>query len=187
MRTPVKFLLAFIVMTTVFSCSSSLKVTNDYDKAADFSTYKTFGFYKHTTEGSVSELNANRIMNAIRANLTAKGYTEQNSNPDMLVNAVTILKDKQAVSATTNYYGYGGLYRPYGYWGGGMATGYTTVNTYNYKDGSLSIDIVDNKTNKMVWQGIGNKDIDKAPKDPDATITDAVTKIMAGFPPGAKK
>ena len=39
----------------------------------------------------------------------------------------------------------------------------------------------------MVWQGTGNAEIDKAPKDPDAAIKAAVTKILADFPPDTKK
>jgi hypothetical protein len=43
--------------------------------------------------------------------------------------------------------------------------------------------MVDTKTTKMVWQGIGNKEIDKVSKDPDGDIKAAVTKILADFPP----
>ena len=176
-----------VCVALLASCGSSLKVSTDYDKSANFSGYKTFNFYNLKTTGSVSQLNADRIANAIRADLIRKGFTETTSNPDLMVNAVTILKDKQSTTATTNYYGYGGIYRPYGYYGGMSAVGYTTVNTYNYKDGSLVIDVVDSKTNKLVWEGTGNKDIDKAPKNPEEAINAGVTLIMAGFPPGAKK
>jgi hypothetical protein len=43
---------------------------------------------------------------------------------------------------------------PYDNYGGAGASGYTTYNAYEYKDGSLIIDIVDGKINKMVWLGI---------------------------------
>ncbi|HRI21320.1 MAG TPA: DUF4136 domain-containing protein [Panacibacter sp.] len=169
------------------SCGTSVKVTSDYDKAASFTAYKSFSVYNLKTTGSVSQINADRIANAIKADMIKKGFVENNSNPDLMINAVTVLKDKQQVTSTTNYYGYGGLYRPYGYWGGGIASGYTSVNTYDYKNGTLQVDIVDAKTQKMVWQGTGDADIDKTPKDPDAFITGAVTKIMADFPPGNVK
>ena len=180
----IKTLVLFCLCVALFTaCESTLKVTNDYDKSVNFSGYKTYSFYDLKTSGSVSKLNADRIINAIKAELARKGFKETGSSPDLFVNAMTILKDKQEVTATTNYYGYGGAYRPYGYYGGAGASGYTTYNTYEYKDGSLIIDIVDAKTNKMIWEGIGNKDIDKAPKDPDAAIKNAVTSIMATFPP----
>src|SRR6187399_328936 len=184
----IKILSLFIVGAALLTaCESTLKVTHDYDKSVNFSGYKTYGFYDFKTSGSVSQLNADRIINAIKAELSRKGLKETGSNPDLLVNAMTILKDKQEVTATTNYYGYGGAYRPYGYYGGAGASGYTTYNTYEYKDGSLIIDIVDTKTNKMIWEGIGNKDIDHAPKNPEEAINKAVAAIMANFPPGTGK
>ena len=165
------------------SCAPQLKVTSDYDKQVNFTRYKTFKFYNLKTTGSVSQLNADRIVEAIRANLRNKGMVETTDNPDLMVNAVTILKDKQSAIANTDFYGYGGLYRPYGYWGVVGGTGYTTVNTYNYIDGSLVIDIVDARTNKLVWEGTGNKDIDHAPDDPDKAINDGVYRIMQSYPP----
>jgi hypothetical protein len=38
----------------------------------------------------------------------------------------------------------------------------------------------------MIWQGSGNKDIDKAPKNPEEVINAAGAQIMANFPPGTK-
>ena len=65
-------------------------------------------------------------------------------------------------------------------------TRYTTYNLQNYKDGSLLVDIADAKTNKLVWEGIGNKQVNKPIKDPDKEIPAMVTSIMAGFPPKEK-
>lgn len=177
-----QFLLIITLSIVAASCGSTLKVTTDYDKSANFSNYKSFSIYSVKTTGSVSQLNADRIVNAIKGEMVAKGFKYVESNGDLTINAITILKDKQAVSASTNYYGYGGLYRPYGYYGGmGMASS-TSVSTYNYKDGSLTIEMVDTKSTKMVWQGIGNKEIDGVSKDPDTAIKNGVNKIMASFP-----
>lgn len=178
--------MGLIIAVCAVSCSPALKVTNDYDKAADFKSYKSFSFINIKTSGSVSQLNADRIVNAIKDEMIRKGFIYSESNPDLHVNAITILKDKQTISASTNYYGYGGAYRPYGYYGGGMASGSTTVSTYEYKDGSIAVEMVDVKSAKMVWQGIGNKEIDKPSSDPDAAIKEAIGSIMATFPPGVK-
>jgi hypothetical protein len=66
------------------------------------------------------------------------------------------------------------------------ATGYTTYNVQNYKDGSLIIDIVDAKSKNLIWEGIGNEEIDKPLKDPDTAIPAAVASILAKYPPGAQ-
>ncbi len=162
----VNFYFIALASMIIASCGTTVNVSSDYDRANNFSGYKTFSVDDPKTKGQVSSLNAERIVNAIKAEMTKKGFTESASNPDLHINAMTFLKDKQSVTANTNFYGYGGGYRSYGYWGGGGVTGTTTYNTYNYKDGSLIIDIVDTKTNKLVWTGTGNAEIDKARKIP---------------------
>lgn len=172
-----------------YSCSPTVKVTTDYDHAANFGEYKTFAVYDlKAQQGQVNQLNVDRVTKAIRNEMLAKGFTES-SNPDLKVNAVSILKNKTQVTADSNFYGYGGMYRPYGYWGGGamMGGGTTTFNSYDYVDGSLIIDIVSAKTDKLVWQGIGNAEIDSKPDNPEQFINDAIKKILAGFPPGTVK
>lgn len=181
-----KYIFILLGLSTFMACSPSLKVTSDYDKAVSFQPYKTFAINTvDSSKQAISQLNEDRIINAIKSELSKKGFTENTASPDLLVHAVTVLKDRKSVSSNTDYYGYGGGYRPWG-WGGGMGvTGYTTYNVQDYKDGSLIIDIADAKTQKLVWEGIGNKEIDKPLDNPDAEIAAAVASILAKFPPGA--
>jgi len=180
------WLTACFLAAMSISCSPGIRVSTDFDKTVNFGSYKTFNIYNLKITGSVSQLNADRIVAAIKNEMISKGYTESGSNPDLMVNAVTILKDKQAVSTTTNYYGFGGLYRPYRHFGMGMSTGVTTTRTYDYKDGSLTIDMVDSKTQKMIWQGIGNKELDRAPKNTEEYIRAGVASILKDFPSAQK-
>lgn len=178
------FFLSAAFAITMVACGPSLKVTSDYDKAANFTQYKTFAIDTFRMTQRISQLNANRIINAVKAEMTNKGFTENTASPDLRVNIATILKDQQSVTANTDYYGYGGVYRPW-VWGGGMGVnGYTTYNVQNYKDGSLIIDIGDANTKNLIWEGIGNQEIDKPLKDPDTQIPAAVASIMKSFPPG---
>ncbi|WP_166921538.1 DUF4136 domain-containing protein [Flavobacterium poyangense] len=183
-------LIPMLLLVLFYSCSPTVKVTTDYDHATNFSEFKTFAVYDlKAQEGQVSQLNVDRVTRAIRAEMIAKGFSETANNPDLKVNAVSILKNKQSVTADSNFYGYGGMYRPYRYWGGGMMGGgaTTTFNTYNYVDGSLVIDIVSAKTQKLIWQGIGNSQIDKTPNNPEEFISNSIKKILEGFPPGLAK
>ncbi|MBV7529735.1 DUF4136 domain-containing protein [Chitinophaga sp. sic0106] len=171
------------------ACGPTLKVTHDVNSQANFTNYKTFAVYNPGTRGnaraSVSELNRNRVDQGIIAAMTAKGYTQADtSTADLLVNPITVAKQGQSVTANTDYYGYGGFYRPYGYWGGGMgmASSNTTYNVDKYIDGSLIIDVVDRSDRKLLWQGVGNSQIDGPIKDPDTKIPEAVSKIMESFP-----
>ena len=178
-----RFMQSLILLMAVvfFAACSSVKVSSDYDRMAEFSKYKSFSFFQLTDKGpGLSELNRDRIVNAIKAEMIKKGFTENNSNPDLLVNATAILKTEKQVTANT--YGYGGYYRPYYYRAGYGGT--TTINVSEYKDGSLVIDLIDAASKKLIWEGTGNKEIDVPLKDAEKIIPAAVAKILAKYPPG---
>ncbi len=174
-------LVAIVLMT---ACGPTLTVTNDYDHTADFSKFHTFRIVKLEQQyQALSQFNQTRVINAVRAQMLAKGFTEM-ENADMLVNITSVLKNEKEIVA--NSYGYGGGYRPYAWGGGNMST---TVNVQNYVAGSLIIEVANASTNKLIWEGIGNQDIDSPSSNPEQAINTAVQKIMASFPPGmqAKK
>jgi hypothetical protein len=180
--------LGLLIVLAVLSCEPTLKVSSDFDKSVDFKQYKSYWLFEGDSfKTAVSELNRGRIINSIKNEMAKKGFTEDHANPGVLVNTVAIVSKKVSVSANTDYYGYGGYYRPY-YWGGGMGGGSSTTsyNVEHYKDGSLIIDIVDASSKKLIWQGIGNSKIDEPLKDPDNQIPKAIQKIMEGFPPKKK-
>ncbi|NJO25735.1 MAG: DUF4136 domain-containing protein, partial [Bacteroidia bacterium] len=141
----------------IISCKPTLKVTADYDRTADFSAYKTFGMYFMLTSNNVNQLNEQRVWNSIRSEMIKKGYKEDSNNPDLVVNVATVLKNKKYISATATSYGYGGIHRPYSYWG---APGYATVRATDYKEGSLVIDVVDTRTKRLVWEGAANAEFE---------------------------
>ena len=170
------FLTAAILLT---ACGPTLTVTNDYDHTADFSKFHTFRIVKLEQQyQALSQFNQTRVINAVRAQMLAKGFTES-ENADMLVNITSVMKNEKEIVA--NSYGYGGGYRPYAWGGGNMST---TVNVQNYVAGSLIIEVANASTTKLIWEGIGNQDIDSPSSDPEKAINTTVQKIMASFPPG---
>lgn len=170
------------LLLLMVSCGPTLQVTSDYDHSANFSNYKTFRIVKlEQQQQTINQLNQNRIIEAVRSEMKSKGFTEV-EDADLFVNIVVILKDEKQLTANT--YGYGGGYRPYA-WGGGYSS--TTVNVENYKNGSLIVEVADAKTKNLLWEGIGNRDIDSPSSNPDQAIKDAVKSIMASFPPGMNK
>lgn len=98
-----------LLMAMVTSCSS-VKVASDYDKNANFSSYKTFAFYKTGIDkAEISDLDKRRILRAIESEMLAKGFTKS-ENPDLLVSIFT--KSREKVNVYNNGWG------PYGYgWG----------------------------------------------------------------------
>jgi hypothetical protein len=179
-----KAMLVITAIALLSSCSQTLQVTTDYDRSANFSTYKTFRFSVLATTVNVNELNQDRIINSIRREMTRKGYVENNNNPDLVITALTILKNKKQLSISGS--NYGSFYTPRGYWGVPSSI-YGNVQAHEYKDGTLLIDITDTKTEKLVWEGKGYSTLTKQPKNPEEVTSRAVSKIMASFPSGSQK
>ena len=165
----------------ILTSCSSVKVVSDYDTKVDFSTYKTFAFYKKGIDkASVSDLDKKRIMRAIENELIGKGFTKS-ENPDLLVSIFT--KSREQVNVTDNNlgYGFGWGYNPWFF-------GSTNLNINQYTEGTLFIDFIDKNKNELIWQGIGSgamkmSNIDKK----EERINEFVNKIILAYPPNQKK
>ena len=162
------------------SCSS-VKVVSDYDTKVDFTSYKTFAFYKKGIDkASVSDLDKKRIMRAVEAELVAKGFSKS-ANPDILVSIFTKSREQVNVSDNNIGIGWGWGYNPWFY-------GRTNININQYTEGTLFIDFIDKNTNELIWQGIGSgamkmSNIEKK----EERINEFVYKIISTYPPGLKK
>ena len=77
--------LASVCLTLLGTIALAQSVTYDFDRAANFSSYKTYAWTRGTE--LTDELNHARVVRAIDATLVAKGLTrvEPSSNPDVLV------------------------------------------------------------------------------------------------------
>jgi len=170
------FLACILVITA--SCSS-VKVSSDFDKTAGFASYKTYAFTPEALGLPLDDINRNRVLGAIETELAAKGFTKNETSPDVLID-VTIKGEQKQTATATNTGGYG--YGRYGY-GGGFST--TTINYDTYVDGTMFIDMIDASKKQLVWQGRGTKTIepDASQKKREENINYAVKQIFMQYPP----
>ncbi len=150
--------LVLFAITAAFGMS----VKSDYQKTYDFSHLHTFAF--KTDRASNDPLNTNtieagRIQSALAAQLEANGFTQSSQNPDFIVAFYATTKEKTSVQSTGigGGFGYGrGFGWGYGIPGGGRwRWGYgPDIWTTNYTQGCVMADIVDPKTNELVWRGV---------------------------------
>jgi hypothetical protein len=179
------FLFSLLILLGA-SCSSSVSVTSDYDKLADFAKYKTYAFSQEALKLPIGDLNQARVIAAVETEMAAKGFSKS-ENPDIIVDILVKAQEKVDATATTSgtgyYGGYGGM--RYGY-GGGFTT--TSINYDEYIEGTMFITFVDVSTQKIVWQGRGTKTIDEdANADKrEANINAAIKAIIAEYPPQQK-
>jgi hypothetical protein len=162
------FLSIALVSAAAFtSCGPTTHI--EVAQNVNFSNYKTFAWANdsgvNTANRANNDIVDNNIKNAVSAELTSKGWRETTQNPDVLLNYnVTVQKGKKKVSQPNYSYPYSGyFYRPFRrgmgyYYNPGFFSGYTTY-TVPIKEGTLTVNMVDTKTNKLVWQGYATGDI----------------------------
>jgi hypothetical protein len=168
----------------LFGCASGPDIRADYDKAADFGKYRTYGFVAQagTDTGDFKSLSTQILQNAAARQMESRGYT-RSDNPDLVVNFKGKLEEKVDVDSTpAPYYGpgwgYGGWYgAPYGGWGG------TQVTTRRYNVGTLVMDVVDREKRQVVFQGGVEGVVTKeAMQNREAAINRAVEYIFSKYP-----
>jgi hypothetical protein len=167
-----------LIITGLISCGPSIRVFSDYDKDLKVTDYKTFTWLdakaiegKGTNPLYYNELNDKRIKTAINAEMAAKGYRMLESNGELEMHYHIVVEDKTSVS--TEPYGY--TYGPY--WLG------RRVNVYQYREGTLIVDVMDKKTSTLVWRGWATDVITKeVTKNPEKAISDAVQAIYKKYP-----
>lgn len=185
MKKKILHTLSIVVMALIMSSCSSVKVASDYDRGADFSSYKSFAFYKTGIDkAEISDLDKRRILRAIEKEMLAKGFTKS-EEPDLLVSIFT--KAQQRVDVYNNAWGWGAWGPGWGpAWGPGWGWGWNQPTATTRTEGSLFIDLIDAKKKELVWQGLGRGYLSDNLEKKEDRIREFVTKIMELYPPGAE-
>ncbi len=172
---------ATLWMAGIAGCASKPEIRADTDPSADFSAYKTFGFFDDlaTNRSQYSTMITSRLKDATRRQLQMRGYREVERDPQLLVNFNTNVESLTEMhgAPTTGFYGYrAGMY---GAWSSYPADVYTT----QYKQGTLAIDVVDAAKKQLVWQGIAQARLtEKMMHNPTPAIDSIVADIFAKYP-----
>jgi hypothetical protein len=178
----------FASVLGVVSCATGPDIRVDKDPSADMSSYKTFGFFDAvaTDRAQYSTIITSRLKEATRTQLENKGYKYEEANPDLKANFYLKVQEKQEIQSTPSagvgFYGYRAGY--YGAWAGYPQD----IQTINYREGTLSIDLVDAQKGQLVWQGVANGRVtDEMRKNPGPAVDAVVAQIFSNFPnPPAK-
>jgi hypothetical protein len=170
---------AFCSILVVCGCASGPEIRVDMDPTANMRSFKTFAFFQPVSADSsqYTTLIGSRLRQATRAQLERIGFVYSENDPDLRVNLFLKVVDKQQVrSSGSGYYSYRGGY--YGTW-----SGYPYVETVDYREGTLSIDLVDARRKQLVWQGVAEGEVsDEALKDPGPAVEKVVTRMFSNFP-----
>ena len=164
MKRSMKWLGAGVVLAFVLaSCSSTAHIEKDDD--ADFSRYKTFAWIDKDGEGKEdrnrnNDLTEQKIRDAVNKELEKNaGWKQVKNKPDVLL-SYDVLVEKSIKESNNPVYSnpYSRLvYNPYTR---RYATIYYPSRFVGYerdersiKEGTVTISMIDTKTDKTVWQG----------------------------------
>ncbi len=160
---------------------STLETSVDYDKAVDFSQYKTFSY--RDTGDFKDQLWAKRIENVLSDTLAAKGLKRVESGGDVWLVPHGRLSKQTQVNTYNTGWGYG--YGWYGYGGGG---GMTTSTVSEIPVGTLIVDLVDGNKKEMVWRAKATDTLSTtaSPEEREKKLREVAAKLFEGFPPAKK-
>jgi hypothetical protein len=176
-----KLSILLVILITVTSCSP-LKITSDFDRSANFSSYKTYSFIVYPESLPYDRNLSSTAISSIANELESRGFTKS-ENPDVFIDMkVKIGQKKTDVSYGGDYpdmYGYGYIY----IWSTDFST--SSINFNTYANGTMFIDIIDARKKQLVWQGRGTAKV-----DPDLNslireknVAETVKKIFTKYPP----
>ncbi|HEX8040452.1 MAG TPA: DUF4136 domain-containing protein [Chryseosolibacter sp.] len=162
----------------------------DFDQTADFSQYKTYAWGKPEADVSNpvyrSELIDNRIRHAVENEFAKRGIVKNEKNPDFIVRFKTHTEKKEQTYGGDPY---GYRYFPYGIypyafrWGWGYYPypWMSPRNTKEYTEGTLVLDVIDRRSDDLVWRGSVSGNVDDV-SVLKKQIAKAVKAIMKKYP-----
>jgi hypothetical protein len=177
--------LAVMAWAVFSACTSGPSVRADFDKSADFTQYKTFGFANPlgTDRAGYKTIVSQYLTGAARTELEARGLKFSETSPQLIVNFNAKLSDKMRVdtmptsSMGMGYYGYRG-----GYYSAWPAYHSETVVS-QYTEGTLNIDVVDISRKQMIWEGVAVGSVSEKDSDElQPAIQRVVAKVFEKYP-----
>jgi Domain of unknown function (DUF4136) len=169
--------LIFMILL-IAGCSDQIRIKTDYDREVNLKLYKSYAWLPVKEIESknnplvYNELTDKRIKKAVEVQFQIKGIQYTPENPDLRIHYHIIVDNRSAVRPAA----YGYYYSPY--W---MRNQY---DVYQYREGTLIIDLMDAKNNNLIWRGWGTEVLNTNDIDlTEAEINDAVYKILKEFPP----
>jgi hypothetical protein len=176
-------------------CTASLafahRIRVDFDASAKFGDYKTYSLAVGKANGSPLPAFPNglineRIAGLIEETLGAKGLKRGPANPDLrVIYRIDVMARPQFLTYGDGW-GPGWGWAPgwgadYAY-GLGWSGGFSTTTVQMYYEGTLVVDIVDVRRNRLVFQGTSSQMVSSRPEKNDRKLAKAVSEVFARYP-----
>ena len=170
-------ILLLILLLVLMACTST-NVTVEPGLYDDFSlsNYKTYSFLEvdqSETEIPAFSQSVVYLKQEIAKRMSNHGLTESNSSPDLKINLGIVIEKKEQTRETSL------ATDPFMYTGQRNYTWQSQeIVVNNYKEGTLTVHLVDSKTNEAVWVGVVSKIIPSKQEKKQVAIQGAVNEIF---------
>ena len=170
-----RFTGAILLLLTAMAACSQFTVRERHDPSADFGRLRTWSWQARSEMPWDRRLARDsldvRIEEETATQLAAKAYRQVTEDPDFRVNYHVAVGPREALQGDPHTYGY--------------LPGYWDMGVYAYDEGSLFIDVIDARTNTLLWRGVASTALRTTStlKERRARITEAVQKVLSIFPP----
>lgn len=164
------------MLVITFFIASCVALSVDYDRAVNFSQYKSYDFYPDIESG-LNSLDNERIMTLVDSMLNTKGIV-QSGSPQLLINFFS----NAYVDDSGSSIGIG-LGKNLGIEiFGEIPIGSDKINQ------SLTVDFIDAEKDALVWQAVISSEysISATPQEKEAYYRKLIQKAFKKFPPGKK-
>lgn len=178
-------LISVIALLILMSGCAKVQVSQDYALDFQFGSNGSFGWNLQIMEENSGllqqdELLANRFKRAIETVLATRGF-HQGDSPEILVSCSYSVSKMLQAEPVSSGFGYGfGRYGRYGTVGI-----YSGTSIRQYQQGLLVINIHEGHTGRLVWKGVGTREVftHANPDDVSTMVYEMVEAVLNQFPP----
>lgn len=177
--------LAALALLLLAACSSGPTVRTDADPAADFSRYRSWDFYQPIAmeANGYTSHTSEQVRAAVAREMEARGYVHDTTAPDLKVNFQGLVQDKTDVyTLPRTDWQYFYSYRANSYVA--VPVWYDETQVSRYREGTLTVDLVDARANRLLWTGsaIGRIPAKQSPEKRAVAVEQAVAAVFARYP-----
>jgi hypothetical protein len=169
-----------VAVLAAAGCSTPKTNEHDYDTTYNFSPLKTYGWLPSPPGDQMQEMTEQRVQGAVNSQLQAKGYSRSAEAADFLVSVEGI---KKTVNGGSTGVG-ASISVPVGN-RASMSLGGGKSRSREKMEGTLSLNIVDAKTKKVIWKGTSSAEIKGkgTPEEQQQRIDKVIGEMLKSFPP----
>jgi hypothetical protein len=161
------------------ACAATMTVSSHVERGLDFARYRSFAWGPaDALPTGDPRLDQNpffkdHVQGAVERHLAQRGLAVTTEDADLLIHYHANITRRIDPNQADRAYGYSG-------------TGDWRRAQVDYEAGTLVLDIIDARSNRLIWRGWAQRSVEDMLRDPDRmaqTIEQAVTRMLQRLPP----